>query len=71
MKDLIKQFPNESRKRQKPIALIDNTPDNPEFKKRFFRELFSTLMIVAGFVIAGIVILILMGLLKLVGVKEL
>jgi hypothetical protein len=71
MQDLIKQFPNESRKRQKPIVLIDNTPDNPAFKKRFFRELFSTLMIVAGFVIAGIIILILMGLLKLVGVKEL
>ena len=63
--NLIQQFPNISRReRRKPV---DHGPDKPGL----LAKLIGGIAIVCAFVGACIVLLIIMGLLKALGVKEL
>jgi hypothetical protein len=66
---LVKQFPDAT-KRIKKVS-IDYGADNKAWGKSFLNEVLTVLFICGGFSIAAVVILILMGLLKALGVKNL
>jgi len=50
---------------------VEYGPDNKAFGKRFWADVATILIVVFAFVVAGIIILILMGALKFLGVKSL
>jgi hypothetical protein len=71
MNDLIRQFPDATKKDRRAVMYVPEPPVDPSLARRLLRKLFLTLFIVGAATIGGIVILILMGALKLLGVKEL
>jgi hypothetical protein len=69
MNPLIKQFPDGTVTRKKDKVMWAEPKGNHLTKS--FKQLLGALVVVLGFVVMGIVILILMGALKFFGVKEL
>lgn len=45
MNDLIKQFPDATKKNRKAVMYVPETPDNEEFRKTFLRGLRDAVLI--------------------------
>ena len=70
MNNLIKMFPDATKK-DRVIPVKYYGPNDPEFHKSFWKEVWSIFWIVGVFTIAGITLLFLLGALKALGVKSL
>jgi hypothetical protein len=70
MNNMIQMFPDATKENRKKAPVYYGA-DNKEFGKRFWRNIWGIFLGCLWFVVAAVVILILMGALKLLGVKSL
>lgn len=71
MTDLRKMFPDATGHSRLKPRQMDFVPMNDKFRKSFLSEVWTILLICLGFAVAAVILLVMMGGLKVLGVKSL